>query len=133
MKLSPCIEWAGYKTPEGYGEFRVEGVKWKAHRYAFFKANGVIPEGLVIRHRCDNRGCVNVEHLELGTTQDNTADRVERGRSATGTTNGNSKLDKEKVLSIRASGLPQRVLAEQYGVSQGVISQIMTRKTWRDI
>lgn len=131
--MSECVNWQGYLTADGYGEHRVVGVKWRAHRYVYFQTNGIIPKDSVIRHTCDNRACVNIEHLEIGTSQDNTSDRVKRNRSATGVTNGNSKLTIEQVVIIRSSTISQRELARQYNVSQGAISQIIRRLTWRDI
>jgi hypothetical protein len=57
---------------------------------------GEIPKGMVIRHKCDNPACCNIEHLEIGTPLDNVNDMIERGRKAIniirGTQNGQSKL-----------------------------------------
>lgn len=131
--MMECIEWQGYCTQDGYGETRIGGTKVRIHRYTWQKANGPIPDNLVVRHKCDNPKCYNIEHLELGTTQENTQDRVERGRSATGESNGNVKLTEEIVLAIRASELSQRQIARQFGISQGVVSQVKSRKTWRHI
>jgi hypothetical protein len=55
----------------------------RAHRAAWILANGPVPEGLIVRHKCDNPLCVNVGHLELGTFKDNTNDMISRGRMMT--------------------------------------------------
>ena len=72
-----CIEWEGAKH-NGYGikYKRVKGKvkKVKAHRYVWEQANGPIPDGMMILHHCDNRPCVNLDHLYLGTAQDNGRD-----------------------------------------------------------
>jgi len=52
-----------------------------AHRLAWAEANGPIPEGMAVLHRCDVRTCVNVEHLFLGTLIDNNMDRDRKGRT----------------------------------------------------
>jgi hypothetical protein len=58
-----------------------------AHRWSWTLANGPIPDGMVVMHRCDNPPCVNPGHLSLGTQLENIADRVSKGRSATGLRN----------------------------------------------
>lgn len=62
-----CIEWMASKTPNGYGKFFAYGKLTGAHQWSF----GWIPDGLVIDHLCDNRGCVNPEHLAATTQQGN--------------------------------------------------------------
>jgi hypothetical protein len=81
--VSICTPHEGYTNPDGYGEVNAtfEGVHYKmAHRLAWAKANGPIPEGLKVLHRCDNPPCVNVEHLFLGTHLDNMADMTAKRR-----------------------------------------------------
>ena len=69
---------------KGYGSFSVDGKSCPAHRVAFELTHGPIPEGQVVRHKCDVPGCCNPAHLELGTSADNNRDRDERGRGAKG-------------------------------------------------
>jgi len=75
-----CWEWIGSKNPKGYGCFRVRGTLKPAHRVAYDLFVGIIPEGLRVLHKCDNRACVNPKHLWLGTNQDNTNDMISKGR-----------------------------------------------------
>jgi hypothetical protein len=83
MSESGCIEWQGtvVKT-SGYGEIVVDGRKIPAHRAAWMAHRGEIPDGLVVMHACDNRRCINPEHLSLGTRRDNSVDMAKKGRSA---------------------------------------------------
>lgn len=78
-----CLEYQGTKM-RGYGQMHYAGKTRLAHRVAWTLANGPIPEGLFVCHRCDNRACCNVEHMFLGTLQDNVDDMIAKGRQARG-------------------------------------------------
>jgi hypothetical protein len=76
-----CWLWTGSTGPSNrYGMLRVNGRSVKVHRFAWELVNGPIPDGKVVRHRCDNTLCVNPYHLELGTQLDNVRDSISRGR-----------------------------------------------------
>ena len=98
------------------------------HRLMFEVTHGPIPEGLVVRHRCDNPPCINPEHLESGTHLDNARDYVERGRSRRGKACANTRFTDAQVTEMRTSAEPYVVLAARYGTSASVISQIRTGK-----
>ena len=79
--MSDCVLWTGGKISTGYGKkYLGAGKERTAHRWTWEQANGPIPDGLIVRHSCDVRLCVNLEHLLLGTQQDNVNDMIERGR-----------------------------------------------------
>lgn len=125
-----CIEWTGYIMPTGYGRIGVGGQRVSAHRYAYERANGPIPDGMLIRHTCDNPPCVNPQHLLTGRHADNVADAVSRNRQNRGEAVNTAKLTEGQVREIRKSGLPTKVLSARYGVSDTTVVRIRSRKVW---
>jgi hypothetical protein len=83
MNPHHCWEWTR-ATTKGYGAFRVNGKTVQAHRFAYELAMGPIPEGLELRHTCDNPPCVRPDHLIPGTSKENTQDMLCRGRATGG-------------------------------------------------
>lgn len=133
--LTGCTLWTGCRNNMGYGAVRVDhGGKGKvhiyAHRFAWMLLNGPIPDGLIVRHRCDTPACVNPEHLELGTMKDNSQDMVKRGRNVPG-----RKISPETVLAIRAAwgSLSQSKIAAKYGISQPQVNAIVHRRQWKGL
>lgn len=142
---SGCWLWTGAKTGNGYGGFSI-GAKgenyqeWRAHRYSWFLTHGDIPEGMNVCHRCDNPQCVNPDHLFLGTTADNVADKLSKGRQSKGEQVAGAKLTREDVLTIRrlyqedasekSRRYSSRKLAKMYGVNKSAILAVIHRKSW---
>lgn len=130
--MEDCWEWvsASVHGEMGYGSFSIGLSRVSAHRFSYEYFHGRIPEGLVIRHRCDNPACVNPWHLETGTHYDNVLDRVLRGRGTKGTKNGRAKLTEDQVLDIfRDDRLPGQI-SEEYGVDHTTIRNIKNGKNW---
>ena len=133
-----CWLWQGYQDPSGQGQIKSygrQGQSYKAHRVAYTVAYGPIPEGLIVRHRCDTSACCNPNHLVLGTHADNVRDRVARGRSAVGPRNGRAKLTPEQVATIRerlTRGTESlQTIGASYGVDRKTIRLIRDGLTWR--
>lgn len=70
-----CLIWTGALDGGGYGRLHVNGRMVPAHRYAWERERGPIPDGLYVDHRCYVRSCVNVDHLRLATPQENQQNR----------------------------------------------------------
>lgn len=96
-------------------------------------------KGVIIRHKCDNPGCCNPEHLESGTQKDNVADMFSRGRANRpwGSRCHRSKLSEEDVLSIRSMLTGKRGeftrIANLFGVTRTNIAKISKGFYWRNL
>lgn len=147
-----CILWTGSIKKNGYGSFGVMGKTVLPHRYAWELVNGPIPNGLLVCHKCDTPLCVNVEHLFLGTYNDNIQDAVKKGRIATGerhgsrthpeslrrgSQNGNATLTEKDVLSIKQKYQNGETniskFSRDYGVSRKTIRCIINNQTWKHV
>ena len=120
---SGCHEWQSTIRYDGYGKFWLNGKQEQAHRVAYLLYRGDIPCGAWVLHHCDNRKCVNPEHLYIGTAAQNSQDRSRRLRYAC------RKLTAYDVAQIRelfALGEWSQVkLADRFGVGQAHISRIV--------
>ena len=118
------------RSGSGYPRIRRTGKYISIHRYMYEKYYGKIPIGILVCHRCDNKGCANPEHLFLGTYNDNNHDAIEKGRNMRGEKQNFAKLTEKKVRDIRKSNDPQKIIAKLYDISQSAVSLIKTRKNW---
>ena len=131
--MTPCNVWLWGRDSNGYGILRFNGKPERAHRAIWIMYNGEIPKGLLVRHKCDNRLCTNIDHLELGTIQDNIQDRESRGRGSKGEHRPTAKLTSEQVHKIRGDNRAYKDIATNYNVSTKTISAIKTRRKWRNV
>jgi hypothetical protein len=147
-----CWNWKGYVSNDGYGQFKIGGVKFRANRIAYFLHKNTDPWPLMVCHFCDTPRCANPAHLFLGTATDNMTDRDQKNRTARGLRqgahthperlargerHGRAKLTAEQVRQIRqrraSEGLSARQLAEHFGVSRTNIKDILAGRIWRSI
>lgn len=123
------------KNKDGYPIVSYNKKTWIASRFVYTQMFGEIPNGLLVRHTCDNPNCINPEHLIVGTPQDNMNDRDERGRTPKGESHYNSKLKEKQVLEIKkllSKGARGRDIAEMFQVDEKVISNIKLGRRWKD-
>lgn len=124
-KTSECWLWTGACDKKGHGRVSIKGKTMFAHRVSWLLAGNTIPEELIVRHKCRSRNCVNPAHLETGTFADNNGPDRRRDETLP------CKLTAEQVLQIRTRSTEnQRLLGEEFGVSQSTISSILNRITW---
>lgn len=138
-KTKDCWEWqAAVGKRNHYGYFALSKHKIiTAHRASWLLAYGNIPAGLDVCHKCDNRACVNPDHLFLGTRAENMADAARKGRTTKGIRDSQAKLNDNSVREIRekysAGGIFYRQLAEEYGVSSTTIRKAINRTHWSHV
>jgi hypothetical protein len=131
-----CWEWKGTILSVGYGVMNVNSHRTYTHRLSYLLFKGEIPDEQDVCHKCDNRICVNPDHLWLGSRSDNIHDMVNKNRQAKGESIGSSKLVTEEVLQIRSlysKGTTKTKLARKFDVSISAISMIVNRERWRHI
>ena len=156
VRVTPgCWIWTA-PLVGGYGRIFLNGKAKKAHRTSYELNVATIPDGLLVLHRCDNRKCVNPDHLFLGTHLDNCLDKMKKGRGNVQSRSGEhhwmlrnperiargervwiAKMTKEKVIELRreyATGsITQRALAVKHGIGYKNLNLILNRKTWTHI
>lgn len=130
---SGCWEWTGKKNRSGYGQLNYNKAVLIASRVSFEAWRGPIEAGLCVCHTCDNRGCVNPDHLFLGTVADNSADMVAKQRHSHGETHAFAKFTENEVRAILTSKAPTKALARSLGVSPRTIHSIRSGRTWRHL
>jgi hypothetical protein len=132
-KLTGCWEWSGRRAKNGYGQMWCDGRTVSAHRLSYQLHYGAIPAGQYVCHHCDNRCCVNPNHLFLGTHADNMADRNAKGRQGRtlGSSHGMAKLTDADALSVLAApGNEVRALAARLGVTREHLYRIRSGNKW---
>lgn len=144
-KSDGCWEWTGAKDSGGYGCFgvKIESGKYRttlAHRVSWELTHGPVPSGpgyhgVCVLHRCDNRTCVNPNHLFLGSNHDNAQDRSAKGRSASlkGLSNpraAESAVKVEIALKALSDGATQRRAASLSGLNKMTVNRLANGNHW---
>jgi acetone carboxylase gamma subunit len=120
----------------GYGQFKISGQVYGAHRVAWMLHIGLpIPGDLCVCHSCDNKKCCNPRHIWVGTKNDNAQDMVRKGRAhqPKGEIHPGAKLTESQVRQIRQETCPQILTARKYNISQANVSSIKTGKRWTHV
>lgn len=141
-KRGSCWVWQGAHDKDMYGIHRVsykdrKPVEVRATHYSWFIHTGFMPKALYVCHKCDHPYCVNPDHLFLGTNQENTQDRHQKGRDAKGIHNGGgTKLTDDMVREIRQlrrEGATLLQLADKYDVVISRVSAICRLESWKHV
>jgi hypothetical protein len=163
VKENGCWDWTNsISSKTGYGKLDFKGKTISAHRASYEVFKGEIPKGKHVCHSCDNRKCVNPDHLWVGTQKENIQDMVNKGRkpcqkgipkskehleklqigrlnnwkSREGSKHYLAKLNEEKVKEIKImirDGISTVEIAKMFNVCQSNISLIKTGKRWNHV
>jgi hypothetical protein len=140
-KTEGCWLWTGTRDGGGFGYFRSERQRIKAHRFSWILSFGPIQPGKVVIRNCSNILCVRPDHLFVGTQRENIAHATAKGRMSTtpkiwGEQHNFVKLKSAQALEIRAvaaQGVAPADIAAKFGVTQSNICYIVRRKTWKHL
>jgi hypothetical protein len=124
---TPCWMWQLGKNKAGYGSIRRGGSNsTPAHRWYYEQLFGPIPAGLELHHRCENKTCVNPQHLQILTHEEHSSLHGRRDRG---------KLNIKKAKAIRTlyttTQTSHKALAKQFGVSKRAVTLVLNYKTWK--
>lgn len=131
---SNCYLWR-YSTSAGYGALKTVEGRVKLHRYVCEIEHGKPEVGQLCLHSCDNRACINPDHLRWGTYKDNWDDAKSRNRHTHGELNGHSKLkaiDIKAIYEMRNAGMTLQAIANNFKVTRQAIWFVLQGKTWKE-
>lgn len=130
-----CWEWKG-ALRNGYGVMNIDHKVVYAHRFSYELHFGTTDQPNVL-HKCDNRLCLNPNHLFAGTKGDNIRDMYAKGRGRGGRKEGSTPIvNEEKVRQIRqlaADGVKYPAISKQFGIGIPAVSLIVARKRWTHV
>lgn len=138
-----CWNWTKHRNQDGYGGIWYQGKTRRAPRVAYEAFVSSIPDGLLVLHKCDNRACINPDHLFLGTHKENAQDRNRKQRQVQGEKHPNAKLTSETVANYKTlreaasyflgQRKGTRLAREVSGIPRTTAEHIDIGRRWKDV
>jgi hypothetical protein len=131
-EVGDCLECHLSDVTQGYCKIKYKGAQFIAHRFVY-SALVCDPGDSLVLHKCDNRRCINPEHLYHGTQKNNVDDMIARGRHVPGKGAGKGATglfdsQRNEILRLHEEGWTQRAIAEQVGWSQRTVWNVIHTK-----
>ncbi len=134
--ISGCWNWTASCVGNGYGTFHlIKGKQVTAHRYAYQEFVDKVPQRMFVCHKCDNRKCVNPDHLFIGSPLDNMRDMINKGRQKWREEHPMAKLTWEKVRKIRnlKGRKTYEEIGKQFDIGKNHVYKIMSNRQWKEV
>lgn len=129
-----CWNWIKFKDKDGYGNLTFRQKSYPAHRFAYYLEFGEYDDNCFVCHKCDNPSCVNPNHLFLGDSKTNVADRHIKNRDAIGSKIGTSKLLESEVSEIMRLYFNKLMkikdIAKKFNINKSTIERIISGERW---
>lgn len=124
---TPCRVWQGFLDPKtGYATAKRDGKNSTRHRLIYQYTHGVkLPRTMVVDHKCNVRGCLNVDHLQAVTYAGNS----QRSKLKTHMTPDSVR----ELRTLHEAGMSQADLSKRYGLSPTGVYSIVTRRRWDSV
>lgn len=136
IKTPTCWIWDAGRTKTGYGQFGDHEDHRYAHQFSYELFKGPILDNKHVLHSCDNRWCVNPNHLRLGTALENSQDMSRKNRSMCGEKSNLAKLKQHQVVEIlkyKNQGLTQKQVSARFNISRQTVGDIWRGKRWQRV
>lgn len=131
-----CWIWLGTVDQHGYGQLKINGKHVRAHRHSYRVFKEPISACRVVRHSCDQPGCINPDHLSLGTQAQNIADCIRKGRFPKGVMSSRSRISEGTVREVRhraSLSESHTSIGRALGMSREHVRDIVAGKIWKEV
>lgn len=138
--INGCLVWNGHKCKDDYGKITYNFKSYKVHRlyYELYYDVKLSPHEYII-HKCDNPSCCNIDHLSIGTCQDNIRDKMSKNRQAKGSSVGTSNKNMNDIIAqniindLKYSNKTLKEISSDYNVSKDIVYSIYKGYTWKHV